>query len=166
MATVVFPVRQFCNIPGEDLPLSGTQPIGTFVVTGSASNLLVNNTRTDLAADTLYTVNDGWFPGPSTAEHSPEEPSYGIIVGGNDTYANTAADSRSGGSFVSCWGWPAQETQEGNEELFLSLAHYVMGATYASIALTKAALISAGYYYQFPEGMGGQSPNTGDGSDA
>tara|TARA_R110000822_G_scaffold291512_1_gene413477 strand:- start:43 stop:555 length:513 start_codon:yes stop_codon:yes gene_type:complete len=169
MATVDFPVRQFCAFPGELKPFSGTQPTGTFVVSGSVSNLLINNTRTNLAADTIYTVNNGWFPGPPTTvyESDPAEGynSNGIIVGGNESYTNTAADGRSGGSFVSCWGWPAQATQGDNEELFLGLAGYVMGTTYVTVAAAKTALISAGYYYQFPKGMAGQSPNTGDGSD-
>ena len=169
MATSIFEVRQFCNIPGENLPLSGTQPAGTFVVTGSASNLLVNNTRTDLAADTIYGTNDGWFPGPSTKVYDPAPAegyeSYGVIVGGNDAFANTVSDSRSGGSKVSCYGWTSLSTQGLNETAFINLASYVMGTTYANLANAKAGLQGAGYYYQFPKGMAGQSPNTGTGSD-
>ena len=164
-----FEVRQFCHIPSEDLPLSGTQPAGTFVVTGSASNLLVNNTRTNLAADTLYSTNDGWFPGPSTKQYESEPEvgynSNGIIVGGNDSFANTVSDSRSGGSKVSCYGWESLSTQGLNETAFINLASYVMGTTYANLANAKAGLQGAGYYYQFPKGMAGQSPNTGTGSD-
>ena len=166
-----FEVRQFCNIPSEALPFPGTtsQPAGTWVVTGSASNLLVNNTRTDLAADTLYGSNDGWFPGPSTKVYEAEPEvgyqSYGVIVGGNDSFANTVSDSRSGGSKVSCYGWISLATQGDNETAFINLASYVMGTTYANLANAKAGLQGAGYYYQFPKGMAGQSPNTGTSSD-
>ena len=171
MATTIFPVRQFCAIPSENLPFPGSssQPAGTFVVTGSASNLLVNNTRADLAADTIYSVNDGWFPGPSTKVYDPAPAegyeSYGVIVGGNDAFANTVSDSRSGGSKVSCYGWTSLSTQGLNETAFINLASYVMGTTYANLANAKAGLQGAGYYYQFPKGMAGQSPNTGTGSD-
>ena len=171
MATTTFEVRQFCNIPGENLPFPGSssQPAGTFVVTGSASNLLVNNTRTDLAADTIYGTNDGWFPGPSTKVYDPAPAegyeSYGVIVGGNDSFANTVSDSRTGGSKVSCYGWVSLSTQGANETAFINLASYVMQTTYANLANAKAGLQGAGYYYQFPKGMAGQSPNTGTGSD-
>ena len=33
------------------------------------------------------------------------------------------------------------------------------------LEVAKAALRDAGYYYQFPSGFDGQSPNTGAGSD-
>jgi hypothetical protein len=164
-----FEVRQFCNIPGENLPFDNTQPSDTFVVTGSFSNLLVNNTRTDLAADTIYGTNDGWFPGPSTKVYvaDPEVgyQSYGVIVGGKDSFANTVSDSRTGGSKVSCYGWVSLSTQGANETAFINLASYVMQTTYANLANAKAGLQGAGYYYQFPKGMSGQSPNTGTGSD-
>ena len=166
-----FEVRQFCHIPSESLPFPGvsSQPAGTWVVTGSVSNLLVNDTRTDLAADTLYSTNDGWFPGPSTKVYESEPEvgyqSYGVIVGGVDGFANTVSDSRSGGSKVSCYGWESLSTQGLNETAFINLASYVMGTTYANLANAKAGLQGAGYYYQFPKGMAGQSPNTGTGSD-
>jgi hypothetical protein len=161
MATTTFAVRQFFNIPAEALPLS--QPTGTFIVTGSVSNLLVNNNRTNLANDTIPGVGssgtqDGWWPGPDSSGAG-----FGIIVGGNDTYANSTPDGRT--STVSCWGWTAQETQGPNDTEFISLAGYILGTTYANTGSAKTALRNAGFYYQYPVGFDGQSPNTGTGSD-
>ena len=160
MATT-FTVRQFFTIPPESLPLAGERPEGVFVVTGSASNLIINNTRTNLANDTLTIGNSGtsygWWPGPSTSV-------YGVIVGGNESFTNTGAGAVTP-SYVSCWGWVAQETQGANDDDFVSLAGNILGTTYANVNLAKTALRSAGYYYQYPVGFDGQSPNTGTGSD-
>ena len=160
MATT-FTVRQFYTIPPESLPLTGERPEGVFVVTGSASNLIINNTRTNLANDTMTIGNsgtsNGWWPGPSTSV-------YGIIVGGNESFTNTGAGAVTP-SYVSCWGWVAQETQGANDTEFISLAGNILGATYASVANAKTALRTAGYYYQYPVTFDGQSPNTGTGSD-
>jgi len=160
MATT-FTVRQFYTIPLESLPLTGERPEGVFVVTGSASNLIINNTRTNLANDTMTIGNsgtsNGWWPGPSTSV-------YGIIVGGNESFTNTGAGAVTP-SYVSCWGWVSQETQGANDTEFISLAGNIIGDTFASVANAKTALRSAGYYYQYPVGYDGQSPNTGNGSD-
>ena len=160
MATT-FTVRQFFTIPPESLPLAGERPEGVFVVTGSASNLIINNTRTNLANDTLTIGNSGtsygWWPGPSTSV-------YGVIVGGNEGYENSGA----GGvdlSYVSCWGWDAGEDQATNNAEFISLAGNILGTTFANTGSAKTALRNAGYYYQYPVGYDGQSPNTGTGSD-
>jgi hypothetical protein len=160
MATTTFGVRQFFNIASELLPLA--QPTGTYIVTGSISNLLVNNNRTNLAEDVIPGVGssgtgDGWWPGADTANL------YGIIVGGNDTYANPSPDGRT--STVSVWGWDAQEDQPSNDVEFRRLAGTILGATYADTASAKTALRNAGFYYQYPVGFDGQSPNTGTGSD-
>jgi hypothetical protein len=169
MAITTFTVRQFYTIPSE----YGTfaRPASTFVVTGSISRLLVNGGRTNLANDsmTITTQNsspyvassntsEGWWPSPSATE-------YGIIVGGSDTlYANSSPDGRT--SYVSCWGWTSQEDQPSNDTAFKELAGSILGATYETTASAKAALQSAGFYYQYPVGYDGQSPNTGDGSDS
>ena len=182
MATTTFAVRQFFTIP-SDLG-TFTAPSGTFVVTGSVSRLLVNNNRTNLANDSMSITtqfsspyaassgtSQGWWPGPSTVD---DIGSYGIIVGGRGNgysnpsdFANTAADNRVGGSYVSCWGWITQATQGENETAFIALAKAVIGAgaLITNLATAKAALRDAGYYYQFPSGFDGQSPNTGVGSD-
>jgi hypothetical protein len=160
MATT-FAVRQFFNIPAEALPLS--QPTGTFIVTGSVSNLLVNNNRTNLANDTIPGVGssgtqDGWWPGADTANL------YGIIVGGNDTYQNPTPDGRT--STVSVWGWDAGEDQPTNDASFIELANYILNTPGEDDLVTiKEGLVAAGYYYQYPVGFNGQSPNTGTGSD-
>jgi hypothetical protein len=164
MAITTFTVRQFFNIPFEELPL-GEIPEGTFIVTGSASNLLINNNRTDLANDSIPGIgnsgtSNGWWPGPSTSI-------YGIIVGGNESFTNTGAGSVAT-SFVSCWGWDTGETQGANDVLFISLANNILGTEFVypgELDETKDALKNAGYYYQYPVGFDGQSPNTGDGSD-
>jgi hypothetical protein len=176
MATATFPVRFFLAMPEEFIgPVTGT-----YSVTGSISNLLINNTNTG-SGDDIYEVGDngGWFPGPPTIAYEavPQEGylSYGIIVGGRGpgytspgNFANTAADNRSGGSYVSCWGWITQATQGANETEFIALAQAVIGdgAIITNLATAKGALKDAGYYYQFPVGFDGQSPNTGAGSDA
>ena len=175
MATATFPVRFFLAIP-EEFP----GPVsGTYSVTGSISHLLINNTNTS-SADQIYGVGDngGWFPGPPTIAYQADPEvgylSYGIIVGGRGpgysapgNFANTAADNRVGGSYVSCWGWITQATQGANETEFIALAKAVIGAgaLITNVATAKAALRDAGYYYQFPSGFDGQSPNTGAGSD-
>jgi hypothetical protein len=161
MAITTFSVRQFFNIPSELLPIS--RPTGTFIVTGSISNILINDTRTNLANDNIPGIgtsggSDGWWPGPSSAADG-----FGVIVGGNDTYANPASDGRT--STISCWGWTAQETQGANDTAFRSIAGSILGATYATTASAKSALQNAGFYYQYPVGFQGQSPNTGTGSD-
>ena len=174
-ATTTFAVRQFYTIPSEYGTF--TAPSGTFVVTGSISRLLVNNTRTNLANDSMSITtqnsspyaassgtSQGWWPGPSTAN---DVGSYGIIVGGADVYANTTPDGRT--SEVSCWGFPEGgytiQDQQALDELFVALAGNILGTTYANVNLAKTALRNAGYYYQYPMGFLGQSPNTGDGSD-
>ena len=160
MATT-FTVRQFYTIPPESLPL-GEVPTGTFIVTGSASSLLINNNRTDLANDTIDGVgvsgtSNGWWPGPSTSV-------YGVIIGGNESFTNTGAGAVTP-SYVSCWGWVAQETQGTNDTEFISLASNILGTVQNSVANAKTALRNAVYYYQYPVGFDGQSPNTGTGSD-
>jgi len=169
MATTTFAVRQFYNIPSE----YGTfeRPASTFVVTGSVSRLLVNGGRTNLANDSMtittqnsspYIANsgtsEGWWPSPDISAAG-----YGIIVGGNEAYTNSTPDGRT--SAVSCWGWVAQEDQPTNDAEFIALASSVLGDFYESVGAAKNALRSAGFYYQYPVGFDGQSPNTGDGSD-
>jgi len=161
MAITTFTVRQFFNIPSGELPL-GEVPTGTFIVTGSASNLLINNNRTDLANDSIPLIgfsgtSNGWWPGPSTLV-------YGIIVGGNESFTNTGAGAVTP-SYVSCWGWDAGEDQATNNASFISLAGNILGTTFANTSSAKSALRSAGYYYQYPVGYDGQSLNTGTGSD-
>ena len=161
MAITTFTVRQFFTIPPESLPL-GEIPTGTFIVTGSASNLLINNTRTNLANDTIEGIgssgtSNGWWPGPSTSV-------YGVIVGGNESFTNTGAGAVTP-SYVSCWGWPAGEDQSDNNASFISLAGNILGTTYANTSSAKTALKIAGYYFQYPVGFDGQSPFTGTGSD-
>jgi hypothetical protein len=170
MATTTFAVRQFYNIASEygTFNISG---LGLYVVTGSISRLVINNNRTNLAADSFEmdtqnagtatfnsNTGEGWWPGPSTSTAD-----YGVIVGGNDTYANISPDGRT--STVSCWGWPAGEDQATNDAEFISLAGSILGATYANTGSAKTALRNAGFYYQYPVGFDGQSPNTGNGSD-
>ena len=171
-----FKVRQFFTIPSEYGTF--TAPAGTFVVTGSISRLLVNNTRTNLANDSMSIITQnsspyaatsaspqGWWPSPNLDETGGT--AYGIIVGGNDTYANTTPDGRT--SKVSCWGFPeggvTTESQEELNSLFTDLAISILGTSLADVDAAKAALITAGFYYQFPTGKNGQSPNTGTGSD-
>jgi hypothetical protein len=170
MATTTFAVRQFFNIASE-YGTFNTSGLGVFVVTGSVSRLLINNTRTNLSVDSFsmdtsgggtVTFNsgtsDGWWPGAST-----DSALYGIIVGGNDGYGNSSPDGRT--STVSCWGWIASEDQPSNDAEFIALAGSVLGATYANTGSAKTALRNAGFYYQYPVGYDGQSPNTGTGSD-
>ena len=167
MATT-FPVRFFLAIPEE---FAG--PVtGTYSVTGSISHLLINNTNTG-SGESIYEVGDngGWFPGPPTIAYDPDPLegylSYGIIVGGADLYANAGSDGRT--SEVSCWGFPengyTSQDQQALDELFVALAGNILGTTYANVNLAKTALRNAGFYYQYPVGFEGQSPNTGDGSD-
>ena len=171
MATTTFAVRQFYQIPSE----YGTfnRPASTFVVTGSVSRLLVDGGRSNLANDSMtittqnsspYIANsgtaEGWWPSPSIDGAT----GYGIIVGGNDVFANTSPDGRI--STVSCWGWIAQEDQAANDAEFIALAEIVTGVEIANTASAKTNLQSRGYYYQYPTGYQGQSPGTGPGSDS
>ena len=167
-----FAVRQFYQIPSEYGTF--TAPLRTFVVTGSISRLLVNNGReVALSNDSMsittqfsspYVANSGtaqgWWPGAST-----DAALNGIIVGGNDGYANTTPDGRT--STVSVWGWVAQESQEANDSEFINLVNYILGTNWGGGELVdaKQSLIDAGFYYQYPVGFDGQSPNTGNGSD-
>jgi hypothetical protein len=170
MALTTFAVRQFFTIPSE----YGTfaRPAATFVVTGSVSRLLVNSGRTDLATDSMTIVtqfsspyiansgtSEGWWPSPDISAGG-----YGIIVGGNELYANSSPDGRT--SNVSCWGWLAGEDQATNDTEFIALAESILGTEYANTASAKAGLQSAGFYYQYPVGFQGQSPSTGNGSDS
>jgi len=174
MATTTFAVRQFFNIPSEYGTF--TAPTGVFVVTGSVSRLLVNNNRTNLANDsmTITTQNSspfnassgtaqGWWPAGTTAVFDVGVTTGGVIVGGNDSYTNPSPDGRI--SEVSVWGWVEQEDQATNDIEFRRLAGVILGATYADTASAKTALRNAGFYYQYPVGFDGQSPNTGTGSD-
>jgi hypothetical protein len=157
MAITTLARRQFNTTPTEEWP-GNAVVAGTYAVTGSTSVLVINNTRTNLANDDLFGNSYGWFP-------SPDLNSYGIIAQGNDTtVANTQADG-SGVAYVSFWGWDTQETQVANDTAFRQLAGNILGATYANTASAKSALRIAGYYYQYPVGYDGQSPNTGPGSD-
>jgi len=175
MATTTFAVRQFYNIASEYTTFNSSG-IGVFVVTGSVSRLLVNNTRTNLSVDsfTMDTsagtttfnsgTSQGWWPaGTNPAVAGGVAQDVGIIVGGADGYANTTPDGRL--STVSVWGWPAGEDQPTNDAEFIALAGSVLGATYANTGSAKTALRNAGFYYQYPVGFDGQSPNTGTGSD-
>ena len=180
MATSTFAVRQFFNIPSEYGTF--TAPTGVFVVTGSVSRLLVNNTRTNLANDSMSITTQnsspyaatsaspqGWWPAGTTAVFAgsggaPQINQGGIIVGGVDgVYANTTPDGRI--STVSVWGWIEGEDQAANDAEFISLAGNILGTTFANTGSAKTALRNAGFYYQYPVGFDGQSPNTGDGSD-
>jgi hypothetical protein len=152
-----FTRRQFNTIPTENWPV-GSPETGTYLVKGTVSTLLINNTRTNLANDNLYGSGFGWFP-------SPDLNNYGIIVQGNDAVVtNTAADGRDP-VYVSIWGWIAEEDQNGNDVAFRNLAGYILGTTYGTVAAAKSALQTAGMYYQYPVGYDGQSPQTGTGSD-
>ena len=173
-----FTVRQFFALPSPQPPLEGGTPTGTFIVTGSvgspASGLIINNNRTNLSQNIVDfsgieysgTSSLGWFPGPSTATSQ-----YVIIVGGNPDYNNTAADGRAGGSKISCWGATGSaNTQGAYDTAFINLASQVsfefgLGYSISDVASAKDFCISEGFYYQYPVGLEGQSPNTGNGSD-
>ena len=60
MALTTFVARQFYTIPSEYGTF--TAPTGTFVVTGSVSRLLVNNTRTNLASDSMSITTQNSSP--------------------------------------------------------------------------------------------------------
>jgi len=171
-----FTVRQFFALPTttteEGLPNK------VYIVTGSvetpASGLLLNETRDNLSENGL-TINGvaysgtsslGWFPGPSTATSQ-----YVIIVGGNPNFNNTAADGRAGGSKISCWGATGStNTQGAYDTAFVTLASQInfelgLGYSISDVPSAKDFCIFEGFYYQYPVGLDGQSPNTGDGSD-
>jgi hypothetical protein len=155
MATT-FTRRQFNTVPTESWPTGSLT--GAYQVQGTDSSLFINNTRTDLANDNLYGGVFGWFP-------SPDLTSYGIIVQGNDAVvANTNADGR-GTCFVSFWGWDAGEDQPTNDASFIGLAQYVLNTSEDELETLKLDLVAGGYYYQYPVGFNGQSPDTGTGSD-
>ena len=178
MAATVFTVRQFFALPSTQPPFEGVPATGTFLVTGSvaspASGLLINNTRTNLSQDQIElnsvtysgTSSLGWFPGPSTATSQ-----YVVIVGGNPAFTNTAADGRAGGSKVSCWGATGSaNTQGAYDTAFINLASQInfefqLGYNVTTVAEAKDFCVSEGFYYQYPVGLAGQSPNTGNGSD-
>lgn len=169
MALTTLPVRQFFQIASEYGNFN--RPASTYVVTGSVSRLLVDGGRSNLAADS-FTMNtnqgsvnftsggtSGWWPSPDISAAG-----YGVIVGGNDGFANSTPDGRV--STVSCWGWIAGEDQATNDAEFIALAQVVTGVEIATTASAKTNLQSRGYYYQYPVGYQGQSPSTGPGSDS
>jgi len=183
MAATTFSVRQFYTIPSEYGTF--TAPSGVYVITGSISRLLVNGNRENLANDSMtittqfnspYVASSGtaqgWWPGTLTAGGDQfGDPLIGTIVGGSDTYANTSPDGRT--SEVSVWGFSTTFTGEGGQDQtnlnneFINLVNYILGTSFTSEQLgsAKTALRNAGFYYQYPVGFDGQSPNTGDGSD-
>lgn len=170
MALTTLPVRQFFQIASEYGNFNN--PASTYVVTGSVSRLLVDGGRSNLAADS-FTMNtnqgsvnftsggpEGWWPSPDISAGG-----YGVIVGGNDGFANSTPDGRT--STVSCWGWPAGEDQATNDAEFIALTEQILNnPSLNTTASCKSALQSAGYYYQYPVGYQGQSPSTGPGSDS
>jgi len=181
MATTTFAVRQFFALPNPQPPIEGGTPSGTFIVTGSAptpsSGLLINDNRTNLSENIVDisgieysgTSSLGWFPGPPTANSQ-----YVIIVGGNPSFANTTADSRAGGSKISCWGATGSaNTQAEYNTAFIALAKQIRDEfdlagqypDFTTVADAKAFCQNEGFYYQYPVGLEGQSPRTGDGSD-
>jgi hypothetical protein len=125
-----------------------------YVVTGSVSRLLVNNNRTNLANDS-FTIgstqyesgtSQGWWPAgtdPAVADGLVQ--SVGIIVGGNDGYANSSPDGRI--STVSVWGWLAGEDQPTNDASFIELANNILNTPGEDDLVTiKEGLVAAGYY--------------------
>jgi len=177
MPKTTFAVRQFFTIPPGELPL-GEIPTGTFIVTGSQSNILINNTRTDLANDSIAEIqassgtSNGWWPGSTTFGTDPPEAGdilQGIIAGGNVSFENSSPDGRT--SYVSCWGFAITASAElgtNQPDLdieFRALAGTILGDTFADTASAKASLRNAGYYFQYPMAFVGQSKNTGTGSD-
>jgi hypothetical protein len=186
MAFTSFTVRQFYNMPDAGEIGTFTAPAGVFVVTGSISRLLVNNTRTNLAADVMnitisespftYVANSGtsqgWWAGTFTNEGTGfGSPLIGTIVGGVDgVYNNSTPPPIAISSSISIWGFETTEGAEGGDQenldaAFIALAGNILGTTYANTGSAKTALRNAGFYYQYPRGFDGQSPNTGAGSD-
>jgi hypothetical protein len=174
MATTTFAVRQFFAIPNEFTGSGAEVPTGTFLVTGSASNLIINGTRgntVQLATDEPYpgypALSDyGWWAGPDTSmDYMLDAKGWGIIVGGNGNYTGIkGADNRD--SYVSMWGFQGLQGDQGDyNAAFISLASNIRGTAMATTASCKTWLRDNGYYYQYPEGLDGQSPNTGTGSD-
>ena len=185
MALTSFTVRQFYNMPDVGDIGTFTAPAGVFVVTGSISRLLVNNTRTNLAADFMSITtqfsspyaassgtSQGWWAGTFTNESTgPGSPLIGTIVGGVDgVYNNSTPPPIAISSSVSIWGFETTTGEEGGDQnnldaAFIALAGSILGTTYANTGSAKTALQNAGFYYQYPRGFDGQSPNTGTGSD-
>jgi hypothetical protein len=179
MATTTFAVRQFYAIPNDYTGSGAEAPEGTFLITGSASKLLVNNNRTDLdlsGAGHPYPEAPanperyGWFAGPNTSDQFDIDVSgWGTIVGGNVNYENLRAgetETPGGYAYVSCWGFQGTAINQGEyDTAFISLCESIFNTTFANTASAKTACRNAGYYYQWPVGLDGQSPNTGTGSD-
>jgi hypothetical protein len=179
MATTTFAVRQFYAIPNDYTGSGVEAPEGTFLIKGSDSNLLVNNNRTDLdlsGAGHPYPVAPanperyGWFAGPNTSDQFDIDVSgWGTIVGGNVNYTNLRAGESElpgGAAYVSCWGFQGTSLIQGEyDTAFISLCESIFNTTFANTASAKTACRNAGYYYQWPVGLDGQSPNTGTGSD-
>ena len=174
MATTTFAVRQFFAIPNEFTGSGAEVPTGTFLVTGSASNLIINGTRgntVQLATDEPYAgypaLSDyGWWAGPDTSnDYFPETRAWGIIVGGNGNYTGIkGADGRD--SYVSMWGFQGVPgDQDTYNTAFIALASNIRGFAMTTTASCKTWLRDNGYYYQYPVNLDGQSPNTGTGSD-
>ena len=175
-----FTVRQFFATPAYYESFAPSNRV--YIITGSAetpaSRLLLNFTldsfpgglsKNGITFDGVAysgTSSLGWFPGPSTATSQ-----YVIIVGGNSNFNNTAADGRAGGSKISCWGATGSTNTQGDyDTAFITLASQVnfelgLGYSISTVPSAKDFCIEEGFYYQYPVGLDGQSPNTGDGSD-
>jgi len=169
MATVTYTVRDFFAIPTGDV--GGPIPSGVYVVTGSSSNLVINNNRGDLASDDPYGTgqlsNYGWFAGPNTSnDYELDAKGWGIIVGGDPNYTGiTAADGRT--SYISMWGFQGDPgDQTTYDTAFIALTNKIFGTSYVNTGSAKTKLQGEGYYYQYPQDLDGQSPQTGNGSDS
>ena len=167
MATTTYAQRFFFAIP--DNHVGDSFPSDVYAVTGSSSYLIIDNGRGDLSNDNPFgdtpPLSDfGWWAGINTS-NDPGSVQGGIIVAGNQDFSGiTGSDNRP--SKVSVWGFVGSPGDQNSYDAdFIATVNSIFGTSYSTTGSAKNQLQSEGYYYQYPQDLDGQSPNTGDGSD-
>jgi hypothetical protein len=130
----------------------GSAPTNVYFLTGSQSNLWVNNNRPNLYRETNSTQfkDARWFNGGGTFD------SIGYIVGANTSLTPTT-DGGGSDSYVFVWGFDVVEQSNITLSNFINMASYVTGTSYSTVAGATAGLTTLGYYYGYQ--VDGTSPN-------
>ena len=122
----------------------GAAPTNVFFLTGSQSDLWVNNNRPNLYRETDSTQfkDARWFNGGGTFD------SIGYIVGANTSLFPTT-DGGGSESYVFVWGFDVVEASNVTANNFINMASYVTGTSYGTLAAATAGLTTLGYYYGY-----------------
>ena len=142
-------VRQFAAF-GAGASVN-TAPTNVFFLTGSQSNLWVNNNRPNLYRETDSTQfkDARWFNGGGGALLGDGSfSSTGYIVGANTSLFPTT-DGGGSESYVFVWGFDVVEQSNATYTNFINMASYVTGTSYSTVDGATAGLTTLGYYYGY-----------------